>query len=859
MPDANGRPTIEDVQAERARRAQDEQSRRSLMTQAGGAGQPITLEAIRAERARRGAAPAPPPPPSLIRQAVESVGRFFSGEGRREEGAGEIAYQSVPEREGVRWEGGILSPALNALPEGARSWLDAQGRANAIGTGFFLDPNEEHRAEIIRAQVPTARFRRDEHNNLMVQYDEDTPWAYINRPGASVEDAQTLANEVMRYLAIRRAVPGGGRATPGTTSPLLTSTAREAAAGALSMAAGQGAATAVGGPGVDLMDVGVSAAGGAAGNVIGHTVAATVRGAPQAARQVGEFIADRLPGGAQRAAERGAAAEAANVSRVQAAQQQARETVTALAQQMNLTGERLAAAVANAERDAAERVAAELAPSGPGEGARNIDRMARELGINLTRSQTEFDAAGVRFLYDAAQGHFGKAAQKTATDFIEQQSAQIPAAMRNIAGDASIPNPQAGVATARAGMESMERAGQETETTAWNQFNEHADRYIRTFDRTPAGNPSGVSRVLTNLDTELQNSKVFLALPEYAEQFPRVASVMSLARRMNEATRGDLPIHDVDRVIQLKRFIDTAWEAAGTRTERRILTRMGTVARDWLRDAAGYNEGVPAALRARAGQTAGHLRTALAASEQNARQFRDNTIIQDMLERVRPNAAGAPEGTLAMTDQEVTRRIFGGGEAGLNVSGESLQALRVMKDVLGASSPEWQAMRQAAVQRLTANLDAALVTRQSMPIITAINNVRRAFAQNKAAMSVLFTPDEISRMQQWQEVLRSVAPPARNPANPSGTADTMIRVGRGMLQAIMGGAKLVPLGVGEAARATENSIAGARLASELSGAASPSMNIARAFSDLWNVDRNVAGAASAIGAANENRDNRAFR
>lgn len=53
MPNPDGTPTLEEIQAERARRAQ---AGRSLRTQAAAGGGPVSVDAIRAERARRQAA-----------------------------------------------------------------------------------------------------------------------------------------------------------------------------------------------------------------------------------------------------------------------------------------------------------------------------------------------------------------------------------------------------------------------------------------------------------------------------------------------------------------------------------------------------------------------------------------------------------------------------------------------------------------------------------------------------------------------------------------------------------------------------------------------------------------------------------
>lgn len=810
------------------------------------------LEAETAPNARRGerrrVTRPPVPMGGMISGAINlarDVGDYFTSNTDREAGAGEIAWQSVPEQDDVRWEGGALSGLLNALPREARVWLDAQGRANNIGLGYFLDFNQEHREQIIRNNVPTAEFRDDRWGNRMARMSPEQPWAYVNRPGFSSDDAITLAGEIEKYLLTRRLMPGGNAGQ----LPLGTSMLREGATGSLTTLGGQTLAMAVGGPGPDAVDVVGSGAGASAGTLVGHGIATAIRGGrstPTLAQNFVRWLDDRLPSGAQRAAERSAQTEAEQAARIAAARSEAAARVQAEATQRNLTGERLQRAIATAEADAEAQVVREIDASGPGEGARALHRLAQSFGVRLTRAQTEADPNGVRFLYDAAQGHYGTSAQRLATAFLEEQGIALPAAIRGIAGDASVSSPQAAVSRARSGLESLQGDMAAQERAAWEQFQKHADRYLRTYDVTPAGNPGGVTRVRNNMQSVLREEGAFMDLPEYAANYPSVARVMALTERMAVATRGDLPLHDVDRVIQLKRFIDAAWEGAATAKERRLLTRLGTVTRDWLRDAAGYNEGVPAALKVRATQTAGHLRNALQISERNARTFRENPIIRDMLERGRPTSEGA-QGHVQMTDQEVARRLFGGGEGGLNISGDSLAALRTLREALGPASPEWESIRQAALQRLTHGLDQAIVTRQTPLIVTTIKRIEQAFNANSEAMSVLFTPDELVRLRQAQRVVQALAPPGRNPVNASGTADTALRVGRGLLEMVTKNLRGVPFGPGEAARAAENTIAGARLSGELAGAAPESANVARAIADLWNVNRAIAGVGGVSG------------
>lgn len=231
----------------------------------------------------------PQPQRSDDNEVFARAGRYLSGEGRREEGVGEIAYQSVPERDGedVQWEGGPLSGMLNALPPEARAWLDAEGRAARIGTGFFLNANEEDRAAMIRSNVPTSQFRRDESGNLQVRFSRETPWAYINRPGVSTQDAQDVASIIARYMPAARAAS--------IPSTVIGRAGVATGASAATEYASQEADDFVGGPdGADMGDVGMAGVSGGGGQLAFDALAAGAQvAAPHIRRMIG--AADDAP------------------------------------------------------------------------------------------------------------------------------------------------------------------------------------------------------------------------------------------------------------------------------------------------------------------------------------------------------------------------------------------------------------------------------------------------------------------------------------------------------------------------------------------------------------------------------------
>lgn len=796
----------------------------------------------------------PEPEGPWYRQAATHVGRFLSGEGQREEDAGEIGWQAIPEQEDVQWEGGLLSPALNAMPRPVRTWLDAEGRTAAVGAGFFLDPNEQHRAMIIQRQVPSAQFRRDEYGNLQARFDESRPWAYINRPGASGEDAITMAGEIEKYLLVRRAMPGGGRAPTGAASPLLASTGREAATGGLSMALSQTAAIPLGGPGPDPVDVAVSTAGAGVGNVVGHSIVRT----PAATRATIDWIADRLPGGAQRVAERQAAAQELIAGMEEAARRNAAETVRANAQTANLAGEALERAIRQAE-DGAVQVVREQAAG----GGREIDQLARTFGVRLAKSQSEGDIGGMQFLYEAAGGLHGPGAQRAAVAFFAEQNRALPEGIRAIVPNpAGVASPEAGVNVARAGAERAFDTARGAERQAWEGF-ESAVRNVRTYDQTPmiagddgtvtGGNPGGVRRVRDAIVELLEQNRIFMVPRTQSEaaqgvadamrqSYPLVHRALSMVDNLAPATRNDVPLRDVERVLQIKRFIDDLWDSsADNPAQRRILSQMGSTVRDWLR-----TEGARSLKDRGATVTAQRLEEALGQSRELNRIFRDNRIVRSIVE--------PPPNTPPPTDEEVLRSLFGGGRGGLNVGSDGVQALRAMREALGPRSPEWESVRQAAVQRLTQGLDTAVETNQTPAIITTYNRFSDAFRANREAMELLFTPDELTRLRQAQQILRSMMPTPRNPANPTNSGITAGRATKAGLAAIADTLRGIP-GLNIIVGGAQDIGAAARVNVEIAGAPSESgSRIARALGNLWRVDRNVGGASGAVGSALETTD-----
>lgn len=735
--------------------------------------------------------------PPKAENFFQGVANFFTGEGKAEPGVGEISYQSVPEAKDQKFQsyvpviGDVAAAAANALPRPVRNFIGAQQKATGVGLGFFLNANEEARANIIKKQVPSAEFRRDEYGNLQVRYDAEHPWGYVNRPGASLEDAQTFGNEAMKFMTAARFAPGA------SVGGLAAQTARAAAIGAGSTAAGQAASIPLGGD-VNAGDVAANAAGAAAGNVVGAGISGALKAAPKIAQAIG----DRFPGGAERAAERAAAA-------------------SSLAGAMRAAGQ-------SADAAAGQRAADLTAPADPSE----LAAIGEALGVRVARSQAAGDNEGKRWLLEAMEGLHGPAAQRQAQGLFADQTRGLSEAIKNTAGDAAVTTPQSGVGVMRDVLAEQAGAAREGEMAAWRQFQAQASK-LPAYDAAAAGR-TGLKAVVSGMDSALRDRNLFLdALPDDQPLYTGTSQVWKLASRMANASAKDVPITDIQRVVKLRQAIDAAWEQAKNDQDRAALTSMRGVVTDWLRT------GAPNTLKgADAAQASALLRQADTLSTENARLFRDNRIIREMLAQDPQNP------TARLTDQEVVERLFGGGNAGVRMGKDSVDALKAIKSALGPASPGWEATRRAVLLRLTSGLDEAIERGQISSTLPTMKRLGAALTQNKEAMATLFTPDELTRLTQAYKLSAALAPPAPNPINPSGSGITAARAMRKIWDLLGPMTKNIP-GVGIAARGVEDQYAAGRVGAELKGYR-PTV-IADAVNDAWMNARSPTGAAIGAG------------
>lgn len=160
-------------------------------------------------------------------------------------------------------------------------------------------------------------------------------------------------------------------------------------------------------------------------------------------------------------------------------------------------------------------------------------------------------------------------------------------------------------------------------------------------------------------------------------------------------------------------------------------------------------------------------------------RYDSNAVVSNILEAAR--SGEQPEGLL--------RYLF---EAnGVGFKRGAVQGVRQLKEVLGDTSPEWNALRGEAFSRLLKSnakgnvRDAAgNLTFSGDKFSTAF---RKAMGEGGDLMRELFTPEEISLMRKFERVALRATNRRGDAMNPSGTGADVIQFVQGLLSGTPGG------------------------------------------------------------------------
>lgn len=494
-------------------------------------------------------------------------------------------------------------------------------------------------------------------------------------------------------------------------------------------------------PGIDLQDV-----TDFAGEVVKFAPAAKVA-------SIGRGLLARMTIG-------GAASGATSVASDKAAQSFGSEqdvdlTKAAFATGGGAGGEILSSGVratVNAVRRALARKAAKRVDDGVssvvhGTKGANPDAAAREFGIDLTEGQATGRQPQQAFESRARRGGAGDRAQAIMERAATEQTRQVRSAPVLSAEGVTVSN--RGFDNVQAGR--MIRDGLTRRAADLSDEVDQAYRLAREFDAelTVDALPRLRDTMLAAVDDEVINPSVMNDPSRLAQEYPRATAVIEELRALPErvAQRGQeaggtltgIQFRELERY---RRSINTAIENSAPRSpDRRALMRIKASFDGYLDEAAmnGLFSGDPGFLDA----------------FKNARSTR--TLMGNLFEPkgAKDFARKAVEQIIETdaTPEETLNLVFGSSSLG-NKRGTQ-KTIRQLREILGPDSAEYQALREAAIDRI---MRKGFV-RDELKIGTLIKEWDQALdGPGASVMEEMFSPAEISKMRRFNNVLRRMEP-----------------------------------------------------------------------------------------------------
>ena len=383
------------------------------------------------------------------------------------------------------------------------------------------------------------------------------------------------------------------------------------------------------------------------------------------------------------------------------------------------------------------------------EGAVNIGRRLRrsangqptvatnardEFGIRLSQGQVTNDIDQIAFEQAAARGGRSEGATQVMRPFMDDQREAVRSAGNALAGDQFQTANDAGAVFAD-GL--RRRVGQEQQ------------RVTEAYDAARSLNANLQSRgaqsmpqaVISGLDNDLVQ-QLEIDPEGFKALFPNTASALRSVTNMGQAgAREGLPFEQLENT---RRLINRAIDASASNpADRRAATQVKRSFDRFLDDAVDQKlfEGDEGFIKAY--QNARELRA------QFARNFEANKVFDRLI-----RADASPEQTLEY--------ILGA--AKIAPTERVRVVIPQLRQALGADSPEWAALQEAAMKRVMAQTDKTY-----NPKVLRDNLNEMLVGRNQTIAQELFSPEQYGKLRRFQAVVEKLVPP-EGAINTSGTA-----------------------------------------------------------------------------------------
>lgn len=575
-------------------------------------------------------------------------------------------------------------------------------KALPIAVGSFLNRNEAARADMWKKQYPDAEFGRDSDGRQLIKLPGDE-WRYINQPGINTQSVTDFAGDVVKFA------PAGKAATMG--GGLLSKIGIGSVASGATEATAQKASEALGSEqGIRGVDVALAAGGAGAGEVVSAAISPI-------ARPIGRYLGKKIK-------------EARGVTSTKPPVLEALEKGTLPSGKRNV------------------------------DGAIAAEDLARQFDVDLTAGQATGDVVQQRIESQMAKGVKGGPAMETMRAFQGKQTNQVRQAANNMLGARVAPDMDTAGSMVARGLRSKEQALNKQVDHAYKK----AAEYSASVDIHDARQLRDVIR--GSLPEEVTNPSLFSSRQSTAKRYEQTFRVMEdLDRFDKNLARARASIRDSDKAItvpgsdvepaelvgidwrEIEKFrkdLRASLSAAKTAEDRAGVMMAKASLDGWLDGAVtnGLIKGDPAFLKALKKARAARTLYGERFEVRNPKDF-SGKIINDIVSN-------------DLTPSETVNLIFGSSSALGQKRGSQL-AVRQIKEILGPDSQEWQALREAALDKMVRQGFSRGGTQMKIGTFREAWN-RQLKGEGRYIIQELFSPEERARMEQFEKVLGFIEP-----------------------------------------------------------------------------------------------------
>jgi hypothetical protein len=704
--------------------------------------------------------------------------------------------QTAPESEG----GGLLSSAASLvtgegqkgesskelgefdLPTSLAFTKPVAMARTAAGLMMTFDPRKQ--VAIIARNFPELKFEEDEKGNIVVDasaYGGEK--GFLNMPGISFRDVMQFAGQAAAYTPAARTARAGAAALSNAARVGSASAATAGATSALSDQAAKERGT------VKLGDVREMLNNPPDRGSFKEEYEAQLQGLERLDPEIenkGEMALTGVIGaGSQAVVQTAARALPWLYSKIKATKGQVTDDIRQAVR-------RTVASIGGNADDVTDDMILDIAMA-TREGASPAEAVAvageREFDVPLKAGQRTLDDAQLSFEEASRTGTRGEAAQRISRSFEEKQQQKIGAAQGRISqqviGGGSVEGGR-GTRGAIIGeqVRTAEEAASEAVSKAYDAvgdaslkpgaFQDLIKATRQAIDDVEFVNrpklTKATNEVLNDLDKAARTIGRKAVTPSEQPRIQIAQNISDLSKAPTapaEQESGKLTATHINQIEAVRKSIRALKDTAENMTDRRNITEIQRRFDNFMDDAVANAlfEGDEAALQA--------IKHARGVFREYANKFRSQKTVTkggkrlpdpqgDFIEKL---VAGDPTG------EQVVNAVFGAGNFS-NTAGAKMASR--FKQILGADSEGWRAIKEEAVSRLfktnTINGQPVLSGQKTL---TAIND---AMEKNGSLMHEIFSKQEIGLMRRFAAHVKRTQPDlVRSRENPSGTAQTYIK------------------------------------------------------------------------------------